>query len=170
MKPTQSLARNGARLRMTTKSINGGYYKGNRSGSMGAHTNFGGYVVDWRKVRTYNCPELSGFELTPFVTKQMEMTRPVTVSDPFPATLKRPIDFVSEEAYQDYINYETRTKIDGLELIRSFSQDEPERYDQLLEQTEKTEVFQRGQAPLGDNVEAAFTGTSKQTMPEQPTT
>lgn len=97
----------------------------------------------------------------------MEMTRPITVSDPFPATLRRPIDFVSDESYQDYINFETRTKIDGLELIRSFSQDDPERYDQLLKQTEKTEALEKDEAPIGDNVS---TGTSQQTEPEQPTT
>lgn len=63
MKPTPSLSKNSARLRLTTKSINGGYYKGSRTGSMGAHTNYGGYLVDWRKVRTYNCPDLAGFEV-----------------------------------------------------------------------------------------------------------
>jgi hypothetical protein len=48
-----------ARLRLTTKQVNGGYYKGNRTGSMGAHTEWGGYVIDYRKVRNFNCPDLS---------------------------------------------------------------------------------------------------------------
>ena len=25
---------------------------------MGAHTEYGNYVIDWRKVRNYNCPEI----------------------------------------------------------------------------------------------------------------
>ena len=47
-----------ARLRLTTKQVNGGYYKGNRTGSMGAHTEWGGYIIDYRKVRNFNCPDL----------------------------------------------------------------------------------------------------------------
>jgi Mitochondrial ribosomal protein L27 len=47
-----------ARLPLTTKQVNGGYYKGNRTGSMGAHTEWGGYVIDYRKVRNFNCPDL----------------------------------------------------------------------------------------------------------------
>ena len=52
-----------ARLRLTTKQVNGGYYKGNRTGSMGAHTEYGGYLIDWRKVRHYNVPDLKGFKV-----------------------------------------------------------------------------------------------------------
>ena len=52
-----------ARLRLTTKQVNGGYYKGNRTGSMGAHTPYGGYVIDYRKVRHFNCPDLTNFKV-----------------------------------------------------------------------------------------------------------
>jgi Mitochondrial ribosomal protein L27 len=52
-------AAHSARLRLTTKQVNGGYYKGNRTGSMGAHTEWGGYVIDYRKVRNFNCPDLN---------------------------------------------------------------------------------------------------------------
>jgi Mitochondrial ribosomal protein L27 len=55
VRPSPALS---ARLRLTTKQVSGGYYKGNRTGSMGAHTEWGGYVIDYRKVRNYNCPDL----------------------------------------------------------------------------------------------------------------
>ncbi len=56
-KPTQPLFRRLRRLALTTKQVNGGYYKGTGSGSMGWHTKHGGYIIDWRKVRTYVVPE-----------------------------------------------------------------------------------------------------------------
>jgi len=46
-----------ARLRLTTKQVGGGYYKGNRVGSMGHFDHKGNYVIDWKKVRTYVVPE-----------------------------------------------------------------------------------------------------------------
>ncbi|THC99384.1 hypothetical protein EYZ11_001108 [Aspergillus tanneri] len=65
-----------ARLRLTTKQVNGGYYKGNRTGSMGYFAKNGSYVIDWKKVRTYVVPEnLDTFKLTPFVTKRMAPTK-----------------------------------------------------------------------------------------------
>lgn len=53
-KPSQPML---ARLRLTTKQVNGGYYKGTRSGSMGYFAKNGSYVIDWKKVRTYVVPE-----------------------------------------------------------------------------------------------------------------
>lgn len=55
-KSTQPLYRRLQRLALTTKQVNGGYYKGTGTGSMGRHTKYGGYVVEWRKVRTYVVP------------------------------------------------------------------------------------------------------------------
>ncbi|RDW70571.1 mitochondrial 54S ribosomal protein mL41 [Aspergillus mulundensis] len=73
MKPSQPMM---ARLRLTTKQVNGGYYKGNRTGSMGYFAKNGSYVIDWKKVRTYVVPEnLSSFKLTPFVTNLMNPTK-----------------------------------------------------------------------------------------------
>ena len=57
MKPTQALFKRIARLRLTTKQTNKGYYKGTGTGSTGTHTKHGGYVIDWDKVRTYVVPE-----------------------------------------------------------------------------------------------------------------
>ncbi|OJJ62455.1 hypothetical protein ASPSYDRAFT_41123 [Aspergillus sydowii CBS 593.65] len=73
VRPSQPMM---ARLRLTTKQVNGGFYKGNRTGSMGYFAKNGSYVIDWKKVRTYVVPEnLKEFKLTPFVTKVMAPTR-----------------------------------------------------------------------------------------------
>ena len=40
------------RLALTTKGGHN-YYRGTRTGSMGNHTKYGGFRVDWDKVRTY---------------------------------------------------------------------------------------------------------------------
>jgi large subunit ribosomal protein L41 len=44
------------KAQLTTKDINKGFYKGTRTGSMGKHTKFGGYIIDLNKVRTYVVP------------------------------------------------------------------------------------------------------------------
>ena len=53
-KPSQPMM---ARLRLTTKQVGGGYYKGNRTGAMGFFAKNGSYVIDWKKVRTFAVPE-----------------------------------------------------------------------------------------------------------------
>ncbi|KAL1957440.1 hypothetical protein VTO42DRAFT_6008 [Malbranchea cinnamomea] len=75
-RPTKCLQ---ARLRLTTKQVNGGYYKGTRTGSMGYFAKEKGkYIIDWKKVRTYVVPEnLEDFKLTPFVTKAMAPTKDI---------------------------------------------------------------------------------------------
>lgn len=55
-KPTQSMLARG-RLRLTTKQVNGGYYKGNRTGSMGGWDKRGTYKPDFSKHRVYMAPE-----------------------------------------------------------------------------------------------------------------
>jgi large subunit ribosomal protein L41 len=51
-------------LKLTTKDVGRGFYKGNRTGSMGRHTKYGGYVIEWSKVRTYVVPkDLPQFEV-----------------------------------------------------------------------------------------------------------
>ena len=63
-KPTQPLHARFRRLALTTKQVNGGYYKGTGSGSMGRHTKHGDYVIEWHKVRTYIVPkELKDFKV-----------------------------------------------------------------------------------------------------------
>ncbi|EXF76077.1 hypothetical protein COL5a_010664 [Colletotrichum fioriniae] len=63
-------------LKLTTKDVNKGFYKGNRTGAMGRHTKYGGYVIEWHKVRTYVVPEgLKDFKLTPFVSEAVRPLR-----------------------------------------------------------------------------------------------
>ncbi|KAM0716621.1 hypothetical protein Q7P37_008066 [Cladosporium fusiforme] len=72
MHPTAPLFRSIRRLALNTKQAGKDYYKGNRTGSMGRHTKYGGYQLDYKKVRTYICPDLSDFNLTPFVAMRIE--------------------------------------------------------------------------------------------------
>lgn len=62
VKPTSPMM---ARLRLTTKQVGPGYYKGNRTGSMG-YFRKRKYVIDYSKVRTYVVPEgLADFKVRP---------------------------------------------------------------------------------------------------------
>ena len=64
MQPTRLLQASAFRkLRLTTKDTNKGFYKGTGTGSTGHHTKYGGYVIDWNKVRTYVVPPLDGFKV-----------------------------------------------------------------------------------------------------------
>lgn len=71
--PTAPLGRALRRLALTTKQAGKDYYKGTGSGSMGRHTKYGGYRIDWSKVRTYVVPDLSDFAvclpLTPSISR-----------------------------------------------------------------------------------------------------
>ncbi|GAB7340506.1 hypothetical protein MBLNU457_6926t1 [Dothideomycetes sp. NU457] len=79
MQPTQPLmARVIRRLKLTTKMVNKGFYKGTGTGSMGTHTKWGGFKIDWDKVRTYKAPDLSEFYLTPFVFRGIPAKREAT--------------------------------------------------------------------------------------------
>ena len=60
-KPTAPLGRALRRLALTTKMTNKGFYKGTGTGSMGSHTKWGGYKIDYAKVRTFKVPDLTDF-------------------------------------------------------------------------------------------------------------
>ncbi|KAL9137645.1 MAG: hypothetical protein Q9175_001134 [Cornicularia normoerica] len=76
MKPTASLYSRLRRLPLTTKQVSNGFYKGTGTGAMGRHTKHGGYVIEWRRVRTYVVPEqLKDCKLTPFVTQKLRPTK-----------------------------------------------------------------------------------------------
>ncbi|KAK4166490.1 mitochondrial ribosomal protein L27-domain-containing protein [Cladorrhinum sp. PSN259] len=75
MQPTRALlGMRYRKLRLTTKDVNKGFYKGTGTGAMGRHTKYGGYIIEWDRVRTYVCPDLTGFKLTPFVTQNVKPT------------------------------------------------------------------------------------------------
>ncbi|KEF57597.1 uncharacterized protein A1O9_05515 [Exophiala aquamarina CBS 119918] len=69
VKPSPQLQ---ARMRFTTKQVGKGFYRGTRTGSMGAHTPYGGYIIDYRKTRHYVVPDFKGFKLTPFVSMEVK--------------------------------------------------------------------------------------------------
>jgi large subunit ribosomal protein L41 len=135
-KPTPSLS---ARLRLTTKQVNGGYYKGTRTGSMGAHTPYGNYLIDFRKVRHFAVPDalrpgatattagsssnLSSsahpeFQLTPFVTQQMEET-------PFTAPVW------DEETGQEVMR--ERERVSGRGFLEMWAEENAGEYEAVLE-------------------------------------
>ncbi len=64
MQVTQALRVPYRKLRLTTKDMNKGFYKGNRTGTVGRHTKYGGFRIDWKKVRTFVCPPLEGFKVS----------------------------------------------------------------------------------------------------------
>lgn len=64
MQPTRALLRSRFRkLRLTTKDVNKGFYKGTRTGTVGRHTKYGGFIIDFSRVRTYVCPSLENFKV-----------------------------------------------------------------------------------------------------------
>ncbi|KAH6647632.1 putative ribosomal protein [Truncatella angustata] len=74
--PRLTFTRKFRKLPLTTKDMNKGFYKGTRTGSVGRHTKFGGYVIEWDKVRTYVVPAgLDTFKLSPFVTNKIVKTK-----------------------------------------------------------------------------------------------
>jgi hypothetical protein len=114
-----------ARLRLTTKQVNGGYYKGNRTGSMGAHTEYAKYIIDYRKTRHFNMPDLSKCELTPFVTKEMEPTK-------------------WERTRPDGTTYEP-PKVDGMNLLKSWHQLARGEYEWWVESEEEARATRMAQ-------------------------
>lgn len=56
-KPTAPLFKRLRRLQLTTKQAGHDFYRGTRTGSMGQHTKWGGYTINWMKVRTYVVPQ-----------------------------------------------------------------------------------------------------------------
>ncbi|KEY66847.1 hypothetical protein S40285_06840 [Stachybotrys chlorohalonatus IBT 40285] len=75
MQPTQALqVLRYRRIPITTKDVGRGFYKGNRTGSMGRHTKYGGYIIEWNKVRTYVVPKnLKESKLSPFVSREIRV-------------------------------------------------------------------------------------------------
>ena len=67
MQATKSLFANASmryrRLRLTTKDVNKGYYKGTGTGTVGRHTKWGGFKIEWERVRTYVVPPLDNFKV-----------------------------------------------------------------------------------------------------------
>lgn len=56
------------RTALTTKQGNKTMYKGTRSSGIGKHTRYGGYTIQWRKVRTFVTPKNYNIDLKPLVS------------------------------------------------------------------------------------------------------
>ncbi|CEP64723.1 mitochondrial 54S ribosomal protein mL41 LALA0_S13e01574g [Lachancea lanzarotensis] len=56
------------RTALTTKQGNKTLYKGTRSSRIGKHTRYGGYTINWAKVRTFVTPMNFNSELKPLVS------------------------------------------------------------------------------------------------------
>ena len=107
MQPTRALqALRYRRLRLTTKDVNKGFYKGTGTGSTGRHTKHGGFVVEWDKVRTYVCPPLDGFKVRTLREKN-GMGRDGAGADDGDETQLTP--FVTRNMPRTYGQYETAT-------------------------------------------------------------
>ncbi|PYH79906.1 hypothetical protein BO82DRAFT_339173 [Aspergillus uvarum CBS 121591] len=126
-----------ARLRLTTKQVNGGYYKGNRTGSMGYFAKNGSYVIDWKKVRTYVVPEnLDQFKLTPFVTRVMSPTQ-----SKYTRELKKKGRIITVERALEGKDYLDMWALDnGREVL------EQEQIDKQLEEEEARRAAQAAKA------------------------
>ncbi|KAM3159973.1 60S ribosomal protein L27, mitochondrial [Lachancea thermotolerans] len=63
------------RTPLTTKQGNKTMYKGTRSSGIGKHTRYGGYTIQWDKVRTYVTPKNFNTELKPLVSHNLPELR-----------------------------------------------------------------------------------------------
>lgn len=56
------------RSALTTKQGNKTMYKGTRSSGIGKHTRYGGYTINWKRVRTFVTPKNYNTDLKPLVS------------------------------------------------------------------------------------------------------
>lgn len=56
------------RTPLTTKQGNKTMYKGTRSSGVGRHTRYGGYLINWNRVRTFVTPKNYNTDLKPLVS------------------------------------------------------------------------------------------------------
>jgi hypothetical protein len=131
VKPSPQLQ---ARMRFTTKQVAGGFYRGTRTGAMGAHTRYGGYIIDYRKTRHYAVPDFKGFkvslrlsidrawetadgsiyyQLTPYVS--LEISDPGRVRE----------DRKTGEAYEI-------SRFSGMEFLKDWKENNPQEFEDEL--------------------------------------
>ncbi|KAJ9630379.1 uncharacterized protein PV06_08083 [Exophiala oligosperma] len=131
-----------ARLRFTTKQVGRGFYRGNRTGSKGAHNDRGGYIVDWRKTSFYNVPELEGFRLAPYVT--LELPEPSPKIERFGSKY-------------------TPKKVDGLEFLHEWKRLNPFEYEHIINfQREQAEqIATQAEVTIDESPAQATSGSQK---------
>lgn len=59
------------RTALTTKQGNKTMYKGTRSSGIGKHSRYGGYTIEWSKVRTFVTPKNYNIDLKPLVSHNL---------------------------------------------------------------------------------------------------
>lgn len=59
------------RVPLTTKDGNKSMYKGTRSSGIGRHTQYGGYKINWNRVRTYTVPKDFNTDLKPLLSHNL---------------------------------------------------------------------------------------------------
>lgn len=59
------------RTALTTKQGNKNMYKGTRSSGIGRHTKYGGYTINWDKVRTFIVPSNYNTDLKPLLSHNL---------------------------------------------------------------------------------------------------
>lgn len=62
----------GAKRYPMTSKRGHNFYKGRGSGAMGRHTQHGGYIIEYSKVRDYVVPDLRETKLRPYVSHRTE--------------------------------------------------------------------------------------------------
>lgn len=83
MRPTTPLlSRLKTRIRFSTKQVAKGFYRGSNVGSLGAHTQHGDYLIDWRKTRHYVVPDLRDTQVGfPYLYPSHHSSRAVPLHD-----------------------------------------------------------------------------------------
>ena len=133
VKPSLALC---ARLRFTTKGVARGFYRGNRTGSLGAHNEYGGYLIDWRKTSHYNVPNIAEFDVSLALRQEAPIPQNERETDKCPqltpfvtAEMARLPRVEEREDGQFY----TPPKVDAMEYLRTWKKRNPAEYDQVRE-------------------------------------
>lgn len=131
MRPSPALFKR--RIAFTTKEVGPGFYRGTRTGSMGAHTRYGGYIIDWRKVRSWVVPDLENFKvLHPPLRKLIPFFRhanyPILQLRPFVESL---IDPKFEAKEGNLRSKKDALRVDGMEFLKQWKFQNPEEYEDV---------------------------------------
>ncbi|XP_057302145.1 39S ribosomal protein L41-A, mitochondrial-like [Hydractinia symbiolongicarpus] len=81
---------------MTGKHGNKNFYKGRGVRNPGFHTKWGGYKIVQKKVPEFIVPDLSGFEMKPYVSyRTPQVKTPIMTADRLVQEIKNNIDIIN---------------------------------------------------------------------------
>jgi len=144
MRPTQPLfKRLKTRLRFTTKQVGKGFYRGSNVGSLGAHTRYGDYIIDWRKTRHYVVPDLRD-------TKVISSLTHSSAAEVLTDTHEQLTPFVSgqiprHEKFSVDPSGNPYSQIDGMQYLRWWKDQNPGEYDWFLQREAEAEAQAKAQ-------------------------